>query len=310
MRHWRKTSGAPIVRVASSFSLFAAAALAMCGQYRDLEASLAAAKTAQAKVDILQNAVIDDPQLVAYAGQATANNPGTVEQAVRFVSLKAMAESAGKPADQSRRLKEIKSSVLYNDEGAKEQANWLSGAIARLRNLVPKFDAPRTRGPGIRPPAFAPVLIYLVWFLLAAAVLAFIVYALRFVSFAKLKHRKAKAMLADDEPERTLDEWLALAQSLELEGRYREAVRALYLACLLKFDERNIARFIRSQTNWEHLARIEGSPRRPSNLDFRTPTGAFDRIWYGFKGRGREDVDDFRQYYGRVCDALREDAAA
>jgi hypothetical protein len=152
---------------------------------------------------------------------------------------------------------------------------------------------------------FPTFLMYFVWFLLGAAVLAFIIYALRFVSFGKLKKRKAKAMLDEDEPERTLDEWLAMAESFEREGRYREAVRALYLACLLKFDERNVARFVRSQTNWEHLARIEDSPRRPVSLDFRSATQAFDRIWYGHKVRGSEDVVDFKAWYESVSAALR-----
>ncbi|HWA84414.1 MAG TPA: DUF4129 domain-containing protein, partial [Fimbriimonadaceae bacterium] len=113
----------------------------------------------------------------------------------------------------------------------------------------------------------------------------------------------------DDEPERTLDEWLELSSSYERDGKYREAVRALYLACLLKFDERNVARFLRSQTNWEHLARIETSPKKPAGLDFRTPTQAFDRIWYGYKVRGPIDVAEFRAWYGDVTRALQGAAA-
>jgi hypothetical protein len=152
-------------------------------------------------------------------------------------------------------------------------------------------------------------LIPVVWVILAGLLLAFIVFAVRFVSFSKSKKRKAKAVLEEDEPERTLDEWLALADAHEREGRFREAVRALYLACLLKFDERNVARFIRSQTNWEHLARIESSPKLPVGLDFRAATKAFDQVWYGHKVRGRADVDEFRAWYLSVTEGLKAAAA-
>ncbi|MFI5386226.1 MAG: DUF4129 domain-containing protein [Fimbriimonadales bacterium] len=309
MKHWRKTSGARISRVASSFSLFVLAALAFGGPYGDLGAQLRGAQTTQQKVQILNESKIDDKEFSTYVERADATDPKSVQAAVDFVGLKEIAESAGTPTPQSGQIKRIKSSALYRDEGQKESANWLSGAIERMKNMRLSLNPPRVSGPSVNPMGAAPILIWAVWILLGAAVLAFIVYALRFVSFGKLKKRRARAMLEDDEPERTLDEWLALAESLEREARYREAVRALYLACLLKFDERNVARFVRSQTNWEHLARIESSPRRPSGLDFRTPTQAFDRIWYGHKVRGADDVDDFKSWYRRVSAAFQEAAA-
>ena len=112
-------------------------------------------------------------------------------------------------------------------------------------------------------------------------------------------------MLEDDEPERSLDEWLAEADTLQAQGRYREAVRALYLASLLRFDEARVARFQRGQTNWEHLTRIEASPTMPKDLDFRATTRLFDRIWYGRIVRGKEDVDQFRAWYLNITNTLR-----
>jgi hypothetical protein len=268
---------------------------------------LDAAKTAEEKVSLLRSSEIDDNEFSAYVARATPGSAATVKSAIDFVNLKSIAESTTPTLGQTQKVQQIKSSAVYRDE-QKQDANWLKGAIERLRNLIPKRQPNFPRMRGLPAAGGAGFLIYLVWFLLFALVVGFIIYALRFVAFGKLKKRRAKAMLEDDEPERTLDEWLALADAYQKEGRFREAVRALYLACLLKFDERNVARFLRGQTNWEHLARIEASPRLPAGLNFRAATQAFDQIWYGHKVRGAVDVDEFRQWYGEVSTALKEAA--
>jgi hypothetical protein len=86
-------------------------------------------------------------------------------------------------------------------------------------------------------------------------------------------------------------------------------VRCLYLACLLRLDDAGVARFDRSETNWEHLYRIERSPSKPTGLGFRAPTIAFDRVWYGHNVRGLSDVHEFRMWYVGVQEALKERAA-
>jgi hypothetical protein len=141
--------------------------------------------------------------------------------------------------------------------------------------------------------------------LLVAAVIFFLVLAFRHFSWKKTLKRKSSALLEEDEPERSADEWLRLAEGLSLQGRYREAVRCLYLACLLRIDEAKVARFIRSETNWEHLARIQASAKRPPSLDILAPTRAFDQIWYGHRVRGEADVDQFKIWYEEVVASLR-----
>ncbi|HVT14488.1 MAG TPA: DUF4129 domain-containing protein [Fimbriimonadaceae bacterium] len=298
-----------IGRVVSSFSLLLLAAWGWAGQYGDLDAKLKQAKTPKEKLDIVSSSGLDDPGLREKWTEATADNQDSIDALESYVDLKAMAEHAATP-NQEKRIAKIKSSGLYRDEGVGDRANWLSGAIERLRNLFPQRKPTHSSRSGdFGSPAFPAFITNFVWCLLGAGLIAFIVYVIRFVNFGKLRTRRAKAMLEDDEPERTLDEWLELSSSYERDGKYREAVRALYLACLLKFDERNVARFLRSQTNWEHLARIESSPRKPAGLDFRTPTQAFDRIWYGYKVRGPIDVAEFRRWYGDVTHALQGVAA-
>jgi hypothetical protein len=303
-----------IVRAALSCSLAALLALAVAGPYRDLSAKVHAASTQAEKLRLIGEADVQDAELQVYVDGARASDPNSVQKAVDYVDLRAQLEGSPTVADQAAAAKKIGSNPLYQQSAKPERANWLSGAIKRLENVFKRREQ-QDSGEGFRP-EFAPpatgagFLIYFVWFLLAAILIAFIVYALRFVQFGKLRSRKAKAMLDDDEPERTLDEWLALASQFEAEGKYREAVRALYLACLLKFDEKNVARFLRGQTNWEHLNRIESSPKKPAGLDFRSPTQAFDQIWYGHKVRGAVDVEEFRGWYSAVTDSLATGVAA
>ena len=185
----------------------------------------------------------------------------------------------------------------------------MDGALKRLKDLIPKreINAPRTALPS--PGLFSQILIPIVWGLLAVAIIVFGYFGIKHFQWKKALRRKAKAVLEDDEPERTLDEWLAIADEYSLQGKFREAVRALYLACLLKFDEAGVARFIRGETNWEHLSRIRSSGRLPNGLDFTPATKAFDRIWYGFHVQGNEDVESFRVWYQEVRDRLQENAA-
>jgi|GEM_PF-4910711 len=201
-------------------------------------------------------------------------------------------------------VQRIKSSPLYKDE-ALAQANWFERALEGFGNWISKFlnrhsddgpSAPGWTGPSL----LGPWVIYVMWALLAGAALTFLFFAVRMFRWRITLTRKAKTMLEEDEPERTLDEWLERAAMLESQGHYREAVRCLYLACLLKFDELGVARFDRGQTNWEHLRRIEASPNLPGGIDFRPATRAFDLIWYGMRVNGAADVARFRAWYQEI----------
>jgi hypothetical protein len=202
----------------------------------------------------------------------------------------------------------IKSNPLYNDPGEKASSNWLADSLERLKNFhLPEFKQKNTEFKG--PQIFGPWMIYLLWGILGAALIVFLVFAARMIELKGRRKKKTAGLLDEDEPELTLDEWLAAADRLEAEGKYREAVRGLYLACLLKLDEARILKFDRGETNWEHLERFESKASSPEGLDLRGPTKAFDRIWYGFQVNGREDVDRFRGWYRQVADAVQREAA-
>jgi hypothetical protein len=300
----------PIAKAVSSFSLaLLLCAFGLAGQWGELHRRLQEAEEPAEIARILRQAETAesaDPQF-AKALEHWAKEPEDVrrqEQIVSLVELRASAESAQPALDAPEEARRIKSSILYRDPGEHETPNWLGGALERLIKLIPEFGG--RAAPNVRmPTGIGNWLVYTMWALLGAAVLAFAFFAFRHFSFKRALRRKAGAILEEDEPERTLDEWLALAERLEAEGNFREAVRCLYLACLLKFDEHGVARFVRGQTNWEHLRRIQGSQKNPAGLDFHSPTKAFDRIWYGMRIRGAEDVGLFREWYGDVTRSLQ-----
>lgn len=296
-------SGVQIVKLVSSFSLLALIVLARASTYREF-ASAIRSVTAEVQLERIAASFEDLLQRDGDLADAIARlGDGTgVADVKRMVALRAASESP-LPATATSQAVEIKSNPLYRDPGIQEQSNWLAGAIKRLLDLIPKkgpnvdMRMPQSNIPGWIVPGM--------WVLLAAGVLVFGYFALRHFSWKRALTKKARAILEDDEPHRTLDEWLALADEHSAAGRYREAVRAMYLSCLLKFDEAGIARFIRGETNWEHLARIGSSIKKPATIDFRPPTQSFDRIWYGFHVKGREDVDQFRVWYQQIVEALR-----
>lgn len=279
---------------------------AQAGPYAKLDSKLKGKTVPEARSIIEQSE--EGRQLANNDDSDAPLSPSEIDEIRHEVHLRGLAESAPQLHDYSTKAKEIKRSPLYSDK-ISESNNWLSRAIARLKDLIPKFNSPKAPNWNV-PQLGLAWLTPLMWGLLIIAVLAFAVFAFRHISWKFNLRRSAKALLEDDEPERTLDEWLTQADLLVSQGKYREAVRCLYLACLLRFDEARIAKFDRGQTNWEHLARIEASQRMPDGLDFRTPTLAFDNIWYGFRCRGLEDVSQFKEWYREITAKVSEDKAA
>jgi hypothetical protein len=263
------------------------------------------------QLDRVLRSLADADIEVAEAANAALReeNPRRRERALHrvrnMVELRALAQGTQPRSGAAAAAKRVKASPVYQDRGPRDESNWLGNALSRLKNLRFDLPQPKQTAPDMPSLGIGPWLVWLMWGLLGAGVLFFAYLALRHVDWTRRLTRKTKTLLEDDEPERSLDEWLALADTLSAEGRHREAVRCLYLACLLKFDEARVARFDRSQTNWEHLARIRSSPRKPETLDFLTPTQSFDRVWYGRQVEGAPDVERFRAWYQSVTEALR-----
>jgi len=90
------------------------------------------------------------------------------------------------------------------------------------------------------------------------------------------------------------------AQTLSMQGDYRNAIRYLYLSSLLVLDEQGLLRYDRSRTNREYLRSISSRPELANPL--RDVIDVFDRVWYGF-----ESVDEQTyQSYMEHVEELRE----
>lgn len=213
-------------------------------------------------------------------------------------------------------IKRIKTSPDYRDFGAKKDNTWiaqggksLAAALDRLMNRMqpsepPQMNPPSSGGAGGMA-VFMQGMVYFVWFVLGALVLFLLVFAVRHFSWRSRLAKKTSALLDDDEPDRSLDEWLAEADRLAALGKHREACRALYLASLMRYDHAGIARFLRGETNWEHWFRIRQHPTGEMLFNFEPPTRAFDRVWYGFRVNGQADVDQFREWYVELTAAIK-----
>jgi hypothetical protein len=90
------------------------------------------------------------------------------------------------------------------------------------------------------------------------------------------------------------------AETLSLQGDYRNAIRYLYLSSLLVLDEQGLMRYDRSRTNREYLRSVSSKPELAKPL--RDVIDVFDRVWYGFEG---VDEQTYQSYVERVDD-LRE----
>lgn len=306
----------------SSCSLLLLAAAAGAVDYAEVQRRLEAAPN-QAAQDRIYREVGSDPsadqalrnEIRQYLNARDSAYGWTDEGIERAIASHAFIQNSGKitkNVDAAKQAEAIKSNPMYQDSGERESSNWISRAMERFGEALNNMMRGRQQefDPNITPPNVnLNWLIYVVWGLLGILILIFLFFAARHIQWRNRLRRKATALLEEDEPERTLDEWLAQADLLASQGRHREAVRCLYLACLLRFDEHGIARFIRGETNWEHLGRIERGGKLPSGVDFRRPTEAFDRIWYGFHVRGAEDVALFREWYENLTAELARRAA-
>jgi len=299
-----------MARLRSISILSATLTFSVCfaGPYVDLQRQLARATTPDQVFKIVSDSKEASQQAeikgdLDSSSDQDADRTAIAQDIRAIVDLASMDEQRTTTKVDQSEAHQIKKSPLYRDKGVDRSRNWFADAIERLKNI--HLDKPvEPTGSGANFGIIGQWIVNLVWVLLIGAVLTALFYVIRYLDWRNALTRKTKTLLEEDEPERTLDEWLLLADEHSTSGRYREAVRALYLACLLKFDEHNVARFERGETNWEHLARIQASPNLPNNLDFTEATQRFDRIWYGRQTRGLPDVELFRGWYQEIAASL------
>lgn len=315
-------------RLTCAFSLLLAAAMTLASEVTDFRDAVAQARSRGALQALLQSApeaVSSDGSLSFYFDYSldvieneyeaswTEVRQWIVDELDAKIALEGRQIGGGVTDPQSE-SKKILANPLYSDRQERKDRNWLDRAGDRIGDRIiawlSQFEFRRPSGNmGFLEGLMGGLNVFM-WIVILVIIGLVLYFVLRNVSGAAKRKRRVGGILEDDEPERTADQWLLQAERLESEGRYREAVRCLYLACLVRYDDGNVARFRRHETNWEHLYRIEASAANPREIDFRSTTQVFDKVWYGNQVNGVEDVRSFREVYQRLCSALQIKTAA
>ncbi|MBL8059963.1 MAG: hypothetical protein JNK63_04510 [Chthonomonas sp.] len=294
--------------------LFVFVRVVLAIDYAQLHSDLDKAKGHQSVQRVLREHNVAneaDAVLADKAGQAVAVPlPSSelikeIRADVRLRAFASEATSVGK-ADVSK-LKRAKSSPIYNDPGTRTEANWLQKSLESLGEWLGSLFKPKERQtPTAAPPNFGilpEVLTTIVWIVVGVIAIAAGALAIHLIARSRRAVSRAKGIMSDEEATLTLDEWLAKADALIAKGEFREAVRCLYVACLLRLDQAKALDFRRHETNWEHYNRYATGIGQPA-FDLKPPTQEFDTIWYGNRTRGLEDAERFRGYYNQLLTAL------
>lgn len=228
-----------------------------------------------------------------------------------YTAVRARLQGAKEPTPENpafkKELQKVhQSSTESEEEKSSKESNWLARAFEKIKKAP--ASKPEPKNPGLEPGVNVNWLSGVITILLYAAVgaaLALAIWATRGIWQRDRKGKgKAGALLDEDEPNRRADEWLEQAEALAAQGKYREACRSLYLAMLVRLDEARIMRFDRSETNWEHLNRLQGIPTRPAGVEIGAATKKIDLVWYGHRCEGLSDVDWFKSEYTRNLRAI------
>lgn len=218
-----------------------------------------------------------------------------------LISANVVTEQYSAVSNADATARQIKSkNPLYKKERESSSSTWIQKLLERLKHL---FDGERSGSQPDLPqvPKWIPNLILGIFYVLCGGIILGLIYLLTKIPWAWTRSARAKkargGMLEEGEELLTEDEYMLEADRLIAEGKFREACRALYLASLLRIDAARIARFEPTQTNWEHLRRIETSKTRPPELEFRATTKAYDHAWYGFTAKSIADVAIFQDTY-------------
>lgn len=140
-----------------------------------------------------------------------------------------------------------------------------------------------------------PILVKILYFIGPLALFLVLAYFLRGSLRSVIAESELSAATGDGDAILTADGALDRAQQLSGAGDYRQAVRYLYLSCLLLLQERGHLPHDRSRTNREYLYSLTGHPELAGLLS--DVIEVFDRVWYGF-----QPLDDagYTRYAKRV----------
>ncbi len=125
-------------------------------------------------------------------------------------------------------------------------------------------------------------------------ILALVLARLGFGMSSTFEEETSDLYAGPNSPRLALDD----AAKAASDGDFRSAIRLVYLAVLLRLDEREMIRFDRTGTNWEYLATLRKRPAIYTVL--RPATTLFDRKWYGHESAISSDYETLLDTYGKV----------
>jgi hypothetical protein len=231
----------------------------------------------------------------------------TMQDALEMQSVLTGNNSASAPLNVAD-VAALKASPAYTDAGPKHSSNWMKDSLDRIgewfSNL--RFDQPEQQtSPGLggsMPDFVTP----LMWIVLAVVVGLALFFAVKYAMETSLGKKQGGALFTAEEIEKlTVDEWLVKADGMIAQGQYREAIRCLYVANLVRLQEKSLLQLRPHETNWEHYRRFRTQPLA-AKWDMTAPTNQFDQFWYGKKEASLEDAMQFKQHYGDLQEVLKQ----
>lgn len=177
------------------------------------------------------------------------------------------------------------------------QAHWLNGLMQRLFDWLGRFFERIPELPGPAPRALFWVVVGVGAAVLAIGLWLALCSLRRRFTRRGAAYRKVEISRPPEAPDS--DAVLSEARQAAAAGAYRDAIRRLYLAMLLKLDSAGLLSYHPAKTNWEHLRSFDDERLRPT---FTSLTSIFDHTWYGAKSAARSDYEQ--------CEALFREALA
>jgi len=192
--------------------------------------------------------------------------------------------------------------------GRRLPLQWLGKLLGRLMSWLEKLLSRLPRRWGSAPRLLFWVIVGLAGAVLAAALgLAIRAIFGRFSRGARAPRPSVEVGRPWAPPD--ADAVLDRARQAAAAGSYREAIRHLYLALLLKLDLAGLLSYQPSRTNWEYLRALRASGRLPTG-EVTSLTGIFDRKWYGGESAAASDYRHCEQLFGRVLSQASAAAGA
>lgn len=139
---------------------------------------------------------------------------------------------------------------------------------------------------------------------LLIVILLLILFHIYHASASAFGRRGRKPLSSDGAlpPVHDSEDLLALARRAEARGDYREAVRLIYQAALLRLDRLGVFRYEPTKTNWAYATEVASSG--PMGVLFGHLTRVADRALYSPAPVTAEHYSQADRFYGELQEAL------